>query len=227
MSTENSGCLFVLFQLLGFLPKHVAEADGDESVAETELVELPYRIRDDFLSRGERSFFFALTAAVASQAVVCPKVRLGDILFATDKKSSWKHANRINQKHVDFLICSRDTMHPLVVIELDDSSHQRESARERDQFKDAVCAAAGLPLVRIQARGNYDAREIARQLSTYLAMTTAPGAIPYASVATSGQPTCPKCGVAMVQRTASRGQQAGKPFYGCPNFPRCREIVLL
>jgi hypothetical protein len=37
-------------------------------------------------------------------------------------------------------------------------------------------------------------------------------------------PFCPKCGVPMVLRTAQRGQQAGEKFYGCPNYPRCREI---
>ncbi|MEW5721260.1 MAG: topoisomerase DNA-binding C4 zinc finger domain-containing protein [Chloroflexota bacterium] len=38
---------------------------------------------------------------------------------------------------------------------------------------------------------------------------------------------CPKCGVPMVVRTASRGEHQGKPFYGCPNFPRCREVAAI
>lgn len=36
---------------------------------------------------------------------------------------------------------------------------------------------------------------------------------------------CPKCGVPMVRRTATRGTHAGQEFYGCPNYPRCREIL--
>lgn len=35
-------------------------------------------------------------------------------------------------------------------------------------------------------------------------------------------PTCPSCGVKMVQREASAG---GEPFWGCPNFPRCRTTL--
>ena len=32
-------------------------------------------------------------------------------------------------------------------------------------------------------------------------------------------PTCPACDIKMVRRTPLKG---GKPFWGCPNFPRCR-----
>lgn len=33
---------------------------------------------------------------------------------------------------------------------------------------------------------------------------------------------CPRCGAALVLRTASKGVNAGKQFYGCANFPKCR-----
>lgn len=37
-------------------------------------------------------------------------------------------------------------------------------------------------------------------------------------------PLCPQCGKTMVKRTAKRGANAGKPFWGCPGFPDCRGI---
>lgn len=36
-------------------------------------------------------------------------------------------------------------------------------------------------------------------------------------------PHCPACGTPMVLRTAKRGTRAGSAFYGCVNFPRCRQ----
>lgn len=36
---------------------------------------------------------------------------------------------------------------------------------------------------------------------------------------------CPKCGAALVLRTAKRGQNAGQTFYGCSAFPQCRYIL--
>ncbi len=36
---------------------------------------------------------------------------------------------------------------------------------------------------------------------------------------------CPKCGANMVIRTTKRGENAGKQFYGCFNYPNCRAMV--
>ncbi|MEI4979768.1 NERD domain-containing protein [Aeromonas caviae] len=35
-------------------------------------------------------------------------------------------------------------------------------------------------------------------------------------------PMCPRCGNPMVLRTAGRGDNKGKPFWGCREFPTCR-----
>lgn len=35
---------------------------------------------------------------------------------------------------------------------------------------------------------------------------------------------CPKCGKPMVLRTASRGTNQGKQFWGCSGFPKCRTV---
>lgn len=35
---------------------------------------------------------------------------------------------------------------------------------------------------------------------------------------------CPKCGSNLVLRTAKKGENAGRQFYGCSNFPKCRYI---
>ncbi len=36
---------------------------------------------------------------------------------------------------------------------------------------------------------------------------------------------CPKCGAPMVLRVAKKGEKAGKKFYGCSQFPKCRFIM--
>ena len=35
-------------------------------------------------------------------------------------------------------------------------------------------------------------------------------------------PACPKCGATMILREARRGANAGRKFWGCPAFPKCR-----
>jgi predicted RNA-binding Zn-ribbon protein involved in translation (DUF1610 family) len=36
--------------------------------------------------------------------------------------------------------------------------------------------------------------------------------------------TCPKCGSALVRRTARTGRFAGREFLGCSGYPKCRYI---
>lgn len=38
-------------------------------------------------------------------------------------------------------------------------------------------------------------------------------------------PSCPKCGTKMVHRTAGKGRDAGESFWGCANYPRCRQTI--
>ena len=40
-------------------------------------------------------------------------------------------------------------------------------------------------------------------------------------------PVCPKCGKDMVRRTVKKGDNAGKAFYGCSAFPKCRATLAL
>ncbi len=41
----------------------------------------------------------------------------------------------------------------------------------------------------------------------------------------SNEKSCPKCGSLMVIREAKRGANAGKQFYGCSTFPKCRAMA--
>ena len=39
--------------------------------------------------------------------------------------------------------------------------------------------------------------------------------------ATENSPSCPNCGSSMVKRTAKKGVNAGRYFWGCSSFPNC------
>ena len=43
--------------------------------------------------------------------------------------------------------------------------------------------------------------------------------------ASSVEPLCPKCGAHMIRRQTKSGANAGKSFWGCSNYPKCRGIV--
>jgi hypothetical protein len=216
--TDNPGCLGFLARIFGERPK--------------ELGPLPYRLRDDFLSAAELSFFRVLSTAVAGRTVVLTKVRLADLFFVPRSEGSAGFRNRIAQKHVDFLLCDRETMRPLAGVELDDRSHERSSRQERDGFVDEVFRVAGLPLLHLPVRSGYSIAELTAALAPYLRgdegaqpEPTREAPEPTGPVAAGAAPLCPKCGVPMVVRTAGRGARSGERFYGCPNYPKCRETL--
>jgi hypothetical protein len=160
---------------------------------------------------------------VGEQAVLTTKVSLGDLFYPKtgDRGENLRYRNKIDRKHVDFLLCDPQTMHPLMGIELDDASHSRKSRQERDAFVDRVFEVAGLPLVRVPAQASYTPREIAAQLEGARLSENPP---PDTS-ASEKAPLCPSCNIPMVVRTAKRGSHKGEQFYACPNYQECKELI--
>ncbi|NQU09431.1 DUF2726 domain-containing protein [bacterium] len=125
---------------------------------------LPYKRRDYLLSVAERSFYEVLRSITGNDLVVFAKVRLLDLVWlpaGVQNRQGW--INRVSARHIDFVLCDRSNLRPLVAVELDDSSHQREDRRVRDAFVDQVCAAAGLPILHMPAKKAYVASEVAAQ----------------------------------------------------------------
>ncbi len=216
-ANTNNGCLGVLLPFLNLL------------FGKQQAQQLPYRLRDDFLSAAEYSFYKVLSLALESRYCIQCKVRLEDIFFVVGKQDRMRYQNRINQKHVDFLICDAVTMKPMFDIELDDSSHVRQKRRFRDAFVEDVFRAAGFPLLRVPVKGSYHVSEIKDAISPFLQKwVQAPPVLGVAGphfCATSNEvaPICPKCNIPMVLKTATQGSRKGKQFYGCKNFSRCQE----
>jgi len=52
--------------------------------------------------------------------------------------------------------------------------------------------------------------------------SAAPGAAPAATIAEDRPPLCPVCGKGMVLRTARKGGNRGRQFWGCTAYPACR-----
>ncbi len=151
------------------LDSGTSEATGQPSSTPVDWKEdLPYRLQFSLLTQAESRFYEALKSITQQRAEILCKVRLGDVFFTPNYYKNVAYANRINQKHVDFLICELKTMKPMLGIELDDSSHYRSRRRERDQFVDDVFETTGLPLLHIQSQQSYDLHQLVEQIVTAL-----------------------------------------------------------
>lgn len=118
----------------------------------------PYKARP-LLTKREYNFYVLLREEAYKRGLlICPKIGLKDLMEVTNRKHYMKYFAKISQKHVDFVICDED-FQVYFALELDDSSHDTEKAKEKDLFKDRAFKAAGIPLKRIR---NYDKSAVKR-----------------------------------------------------------------
>lgn len=85
---------------------------------------------------------------------VFAKVRLLDLLEPIRGNQKYKtYFYKVQAKHVDFVLCDSKLI-AQYIIELDDSSHDKKSRQERDQFVDEVVKSVGYKIVHTRAITN-------------------------------------------------------------------------
>jgi hypothetical protein len=220
-SSGKSGCLGSFLPLFGIERSTAGSKSFPQLSFGLHDEALPFRLRDDFLSAAEISFYHVLVSAAGDRFTVCPKVNLSDIFFVSRPDRNQAARNRISLKHVDFLLCDSRSMRPRVGIELDDSSHAREDRQARDAFVEQVFEAAGVTLLRFPTLRAYNISEVTSRLSPFFDGGAVPPPLPV-SVDNISAPLCPKCGIPLVVRSSRRGK-----FYGCANYPKCRQTIRL
>lgn len=244
--------LVVIFVAFTFIAARLKNQSASSSEG------VPYEPRQKLFSPAERNFFGVLEQAVAGQFRVMGKIRLGDLIqpakgfSRSQRTSAW---NRIQQKHVDFVLCQPDTLSVAGVVELDDASHESKDRSDRDAFVDMVLSTAGIPIVHFTARKGYSLQEVTAKLNEVISLRpVAPepvalsgidreeqafveevaeavaefvAEVPHEQVIEHAVPICPACSSPMVKRQAKKGPNAGKYFWACSAFPKCRNIQVL
>jgi very-short-patch-repair endonuclease len=203
----------------------------------------PYQSKTSLCSLAERSFLGVLDQLLADKYRVFLKVRLADLIEipkGVSKSSRQSALNRISGKPVDFVICDKNDLSILGVVELDGQSHKSSQRWERDSFVDRALESAGIPIVHIKAQKSYSVVDIQNQLqNNFLFMAGKSETNPRPSPSDSKEQwkikpisddtetieLCPDCGATLVKRQAKKGKFAGEYFLACSNFPKCRKIV--
>ncbi len=128
-----------------------------------------YKKKDFLITRAEHEFFDILVSLFGGQYHVFTQVHLPTILEHKVNGQHWKSAfSHINGKSVDFVICDKSYIKPLLAIELDDSSHLRADRIERDSEVERIMKEAGMSLIRFPNKGSFDKEEIRRQITERL-----------------------------------------------------------
>jgi hypothetical protein len=237
MSSKKPGCLALIFGIRPKLQKRQAKVDQTPVVSMTESKIVvsaaegspttpQYASKGILLTHTEVSFFHVLRNMTKDHLVIIPHVALRDLVSViVDQSEYFTYYNKIDRKQVDFVLCDVQTLKPVFAIELDDASHKRPDRIERDAFIERVFEEAKIPLVRIPVSNNYDTDKLGTLFKVAVQKYVAQkNEAPNHHYSIDNPPLCRKHGVRMVLRTA---RQTGERFWGCPNYPQCREIIKL
>lgn len=131
-----------------------------------------YFLRSSALSPDERTLLAALLTLDLDEVNVAPKVQVSAVISAKPR-TPWverqRARTRLAHTHFDFLLIRRTDGRPLLALELDRLSTDEEDLDAPDPFLLTVCAAVGLPVLRLPVRSGYDLRELHRQIEAGMA----------------------------------------------------------
>lgn len=128
-----------------------------------------YNRKNFFLTRAEHECYDALVEAVGTEYRIFAQVHLPTLVDHTVRGQDWRAAlAHINRKSVDFVLCDKAYLSPKLAIELDDKSHERPDRQERDREVERILHEAGVPLLRIENRGNFNPSELSQRIKETL-----------------------------------------------------------
>ena len=109
-----------------------------------------YVRKSALVTRNEYNFLLTLRQINPDKYEVVPQVTLVNVI---DKKTNTTYRNELFRV-CDYCFVDRDTFEPLLLVELNDSSHKRSDRVMRDEKVAAICEDAGLPLVTFWTDGD-------------------------------------------------------------------------
>ncbi|MCA9373355.1 DUF2726 domain-containing protein [Candidatus Woesebacteria bacterium] len=106
----------------------------------------PYTKKESVMTPSEQKYFRKLEQQHAQTHFIFCQVALGRIINTTDQKNFYTYWNKINKKSIDFVLVDKRTLQTVKLIELNDYSHNSLKRKQRDEYLQKICEAAGVEL---------------------------------------------------------------------------------
>ncbi len=122
----------------------------------------PFDSKATVFTPAEKNFQNLVEQAVGGKYRVINRVKLSDIVTVrkgVSNRASQAAVTNADNKYLDFVICERDSMKLLGVIDLVDTQG-RGYKLKKDWFVSGALEAASIPHVRIKVKANYTVNEI-------------------------------------------------------------------
>jgi len=187
---------------------------------------LLYEKNFSILSAMERSFLKVLEPMLGDKYLIYAKVRLVDIIKIRpkpDHELSAETMAKINNTTVSFVLCNTWDHSIAGIIDLANKTRTTSDDDMPDDFIDNAALEAELPLVRVPSRLQYNPEDISDILAKKIELPKEPA--DHANANKYGD--CPSCGEPLTLLKAKHGENIGKYFLGCSNYPECKYLSML
>ena len=125
--------------------------------------EKKYEAKDAFITECERKFFDTIKVIVGANYIVQPQINLASIV---SKVTADKYRNELF-RNIDFGVFDKNYK-LLVLIEINDPSHDGNDRKDRDDKVKKICAEANIPLVTFWTKYGVNEEYIKNRLSQYI-----------------------------------------------------------
>lgn len=174
--------------------------------------EHPYTSRKTVMTNAEKALynimfdaFNSRLACIGKSVLIFPMVRMADFI-QLDESLDWDKGAflRIAYKHIDYLVCDRDSFDILFAVELDDEYHNKADKMARDKFVEDTLRMCNIQLFRVNERIKNVTDSSISNIIDYLLEIYAP--------------VCPMCGAQMILKKNRTKKNFGHRFYGCSRW---------
>lgn len=128
------------------IPSSVQSEDNIEVSSETELNtndEVKYQQKESLLTNYEKYFYDIFERNFGDKYKIQTQVNLASVITKTNK---FKYQNEL-YRNIDFGFFDKETLKPLLLIEINDATHQNKNRYERDLKVRNILEQAGIKLI--------------------------------------------------------------------------------
>ncbi|MFT6918394.1 MAG: hypothetical protein ACJA2G_001008 [Cognaticolwellia sp.] len=140
----------------------------------------PFDRKTALFTPAEKNFQNLVEQAMGSRYRIINRVKLADIVSirnGVSNRAGQTATNNANSKYLDFVICERDSMKLLGVIDLVDTQGKGYKIK-KDWFVSGTLEAAAIPHIRIKVKANYTIDEIRSCINSRILGNNAPTQAP-------------------------------------------------
>ena len=202
-----------------------------QSVAPAANAKLTYETKPSVYTEVRYAFYKAVDAALKGEFSLLTNVNANDVVtvVAGNALATQVALNNLTDKQFSFVVCDKTQLTPLCVIDF--------GGAVDFQLK-AICESAQLSLVTVNSQADYDVELLRAKIISACAVknpvaslnneSTLDGVDEKAPHNLQGNGIdlvlCPACSAVMLKRKAKSGDNAGKLFWICSTYPKCRGI---